>query len=88
VNVLRGEMSLVGPRPLVPEEDCLVLGRYRARLDVSPGMTGHWQVLGSWRIPLGEMVKLDHQYVANWSLWGDLELLLRTLGHVLRRRGA
>ena len=87
VNVLRGEMSLVGPRPLVPEEDCLVIGRYRARLDVSPGMTGHWQVLGSWRVPLEEMVKLDHQYVANWSLWGDLELLLRTLGHVLRRRG-
>ena len=88
LNVLRGEMSLVGPRPLVPEEDRLVLGHYRARLEVSPGMTGHWQVLGSWRIPLGEMVKLDHQYVANWSLWGDLELLLRTLGHVLRRRGA
>lgn len=88
VNVLRGEMSLVGPRPLVPEEDRLVVGHYRARLDVSPGMTGHWQVLGSWRIPLGEMVKLDHQYVAKWSLWGDLELLLRTLGHVLRRRGA
>ena len=88
VNVLRGQMSLVGPRPLVPEEDCLVLGHYRARLDVSPGMTGHWQVLGSWRVPLEEMVKLDHQYVANWSLWGDLELLLRTLGHVLRRRGA
>ena len=51
-------------------------------------MTGHWQVLGSWRIPLGEMVKLDHQYVAKCSLWGDLELLLRTLAHVLRRRGA
>jgi len=88
VNVLRGEMSLVGPRPLVPEEDRLVVGHYRSRLDVSPGMTGHWQVLGSWRIPLEEMVKLDHQYVANWSFWGDLELLLRTLGHVLRGRGA
>jgi lipopolysaccharide/colanic/teichoic acid biosynthesis glycosyltransferase len=88
LNVLRGEMSLVGPRPLVPEEDCLVQGQYRSRLEVSPGMTGHWQVLGSWRVPLDEMVKLDQQYLANWSLWGDLELLLRTLGHVLHRRGA
>ena len=50
-------------------------------------MTGRWQVLGSARIPLQEMVKLDYLYVANWSLWGDLKILLRTVGFVLGRRG-
>ena len=87
-NVLRGEMSLVGPRPLVPEEDCKIEGWYRRRLDVPPGITGHWQVLGSSRnVPLAEMVKLDYLYVANWSLWGDLRLLLRTVPFLLRRGG-
>ena len=88
INVLRGEMSLVGPRPLISEEDRRIEGWYRRRLDVPPGITGHWQVLGSsTRIPLAEMVKLDYLYVANWSLWGDVRLLLRTLGF-LARRGA
>ncbi|HEY8001672.1 MAG TPA: sugar transferase [Solirubrobacterales bacterium] len=88
VNVLRGEMSLVGPRPLIPEEDSRIVGWYRRRLDVPPGMTGHWQVLGSSsQIPLDEMVKLDYLYVANWSLWGDIQLLIRTAGFLARRRG-
>jgi exopolysaccharide biosynthesis polyprenyl glycosylphosphotransferase len=87
VNVLRGEMSLVGPRPLVVEEDNLVQGWLRRRLDVTPGMTGVWQVLGSARIPLHEMVKLDYLYRANWSLWLDIKILLRTGAHVLARRG-
>ena len=88
VNVLRGEMSLVGPRPLIPSEDRKIEGWYRRRLDVPPGITGHWQILGSSaRIPLSEMVKLDYLYVANWSLWGDLRLLLRTIPFVLGRRG-
>jgi exopolysaccharide biosynthesis polyprenyl glycosylphosphotransferase len=87
VNVLRGEMSLVGPRPLVLEDDSRVEGWYRRRLQLAPGMTGRWQVLGSARIPLQEMVKLDYLYVGNWSLWGDLKILLRTVGFVLRGRG-
>jgi exopolysaccharide biosynthesis polyprenyl glycosylphosphotransferase len=86
-NVLRGEMSLVGPRPLVPEEDSLIEGLYRRRLDLAPGMTGQWQTLGSSRIPLLEMVRLDYLYVANWSLWNDLRLLLRTIPHVFSGKG-
>jgi exopolysaccharide biosynthesis polyprenyl glycosylphosphotransferase len=82
-NVLRGEMSLVGPRPLVTDEDARVLGLDRSRLHLTPGMTGPWQVLGA-RVPMQEMVGLDYLYVANWSLWLDLKLLLRTVRHVLR----
>jgi exopolysaccharide biosynthesis polyprenyl glycosylphosphotransferase len=87
LNVIRGEMSLVGPRPLVAEEDQRVEGWHRRRLDLTPGITGHWQILGPARVPLGEMVAIDYLYVANWSLWTDIKILLRTIPHVLRRRG-
>jgi len=87
LNVLRGEMSLVGPRPLVEEEDAMVLGFDRSRLHLTPGMTGHWQVLGSARIPMDEMVAIDYLYVANWSLWNDIKILLRTAVHVCSRGG-
>ncbi len=87
INVLRGEMSLVGPRPLVVEEDSKVEGWHRRRLHLTPGMTGHWQILGSARIPLHEMVKIDYLYVANWSFWGDVKILLRTVPYMLRRGG-
>jgi exopolysaccharide biosynthesis polyprenyl glycosylphosphotransferase len=87
INVLRGEMSLVGPRPLVPEEDRRVQGWSRRRLQLTPGMTGQWQVLGSSRIPLDEMVAIDYLYIANWSLWSDVKILLRTLLYVLGRNG-
>jgi exopolysaccharide biosynthesis polyprenyl glycosylphosphotransferase len=87
LNVLRGEMSLVGPRPLILDEDAQIKGLDRRRLDLTPGMTGHWQILGSARIPLGEMVKIDYLYVAGWSLWSDVKLLLRTIPYVLARRG-
>jgi exopolysaccharide biosynthesis polyprenyl glycosylphosphotransferase len=83
-NVLRGEMSLVGPRPLVIDEDAMVVGLDRSRLHLTPGMTGPWQVLGT-RVPMQEMVAIDYLYVSNWSLWLDLKLLLRTARHVLRR---
>ena len=87
INVLRGEMSLVGPRPLVIEEDQRVEGWHRRRLELMPGMTGHWQILGPVRVPLSEMVAIDYLYVANWSLWKDVKILLRTVPHVLGRRG-
>ncbi len=86
-NVARGDMSLVGPRPLVEDEDAKVVGWFRHRLRLQPGMTGHWQVLGSSRIPLDDMIRIDYLYVANWSLWGDIKLLLRTVPYVLARRG-
>jgi lipopolysaccharide/colanic/teichoic acid biosynthesis glycosyltransferase len=86
-NVLSGDMSLVGPRPLVTDEDSAIEGWQRRRLVVSPGMTGFWQVLGSSRVPREEMVKIDYMYGANWSLWVDVKILLRTVPHVLARRG-
>jgi exopolysaccharide biosynthesis polyprenyl glycosylphosphotransferase len=87
LNIIRGEMSLVGPRPLVLDEDRRVEGWYRRRLELMPGMTGPWQILGPSRVPLNEMGAMDYLYVANWSLWGDLKILLRTVPHVLGRRG-
>jgi exopolysaccharide biosynthesis polyprenyl glycosylphosphotransferase len=87
LNILRGEMSLVGPRPLVLDEDSCVEGWYRRRLELKPGMTGPWQILGPARVPLREMGAIDYLYVANWSLWGDVKILLRTVPHVLGRRG-
>jgi exopolysaccharide biosynthesis polyprenyl glycosylphosphotransferase len=87
LNILRGEMSLVGPRPLVIEEDQRIEGWHRRRLELTPGMTGQWQILGATRVSLREMVAIDYLYVANWSLWTDIKILLRTVPHVLGRRG-
>lgn len=86
-NVVRGDMSLVGPRPLIAEEDRHIQGCHRRRLQLTPGMTGHWQILGSARIPLDEMAQIDYLYVINWSLWNDIKILLRTIPYVAARHG-
>jgi len=87
-NVLKGDMSLVGPRPMPPDVDEKILGWQRHRLDLTPGITGLWQVLGRVNIPFEEMLTLDYLYVMNWSLWQDVRLLVHTLPAVARRRGA
>ena len=84
LNIVRGEMGLVGPRPLVVEEDRQIEGWHRRRLELTPGMTGPWQILGPSRSPLREMAVMDYLYVANWSLWSDIKILLRTVSHVAR----
>jgi lipopolysaccharide/colanic/teichoic acid biosynthesis glycosyltransferase len=84
VNVLVGEMSLVGPRPLILVEDEYVREWARKRLNLKPGITGLWQVLGANAIPFEEMVRLDYLYVMGWSLRNDLSLLARTVPLVLR----
>ena len=86
-NVLAGSMSLVGPRPLVIDEDCHVTGFDRHRLHLTPGITGRWQTLGAARVPLAEMVKIDYLYIANWSLWADIKIMLETIGYLAHGRG-
>jgi exopolysaccharide biosynthesis polyprenyl glycosylphosphotransferase len=85
MNVVSGEMSLVGSRPLIPAEDQAVGDWGRRRLDLKPGMTGLWQVLGRNDIPFSEMVLLDYQYVTTWTLRSDLALLWRTAAVVARQ---
>jgi exopolysaccharide biosynthesis polyprenyl glycosylphosphotransferase len=84
INVLKGEMSLVGPRPLILEEDRHVDGWARRRLDLKPGMTGLWQALGRSDIPFQEMVALDYLYVTTWSPWSDFRLIFQTLPLLVR----
>jgi exopolysaccharide biosynthesis polyprenyl glycosylphosphotransferase len=86
VNVLRGEMSMVGPRPLILDEDQQIADWGRRRLAVKPGITGPWQVLGRNDIPFSEMVAMDYLYVTNWSLMHDIALMLRTVPAVVRAR--
>jgi exopolysaccharide biosynthesis polyprenyl glycosylphosphotransferase len=86
VNVLRGDMSVVGPRPLVTDEDRLFSGWQRRRYHVAPGITGPWQILGSSRVPVEDMVTLDYLYCASWSLWLDVKIIVRTIPYVLSRR--
>ena len=79
INVLRGEMSLIGPRPALPYELELYQDWHRHRLDAPPGITGLWQVSGRNRLSFDEMVQLDIEYMEDWSLYRDLEILVRTL---------
>jgi exopolysaccharide biosynthesis polyprenyl glycosylphosphotransferase len=88
VNVLRGDMSLVGPRPLIESEARQVAGRFRRRGSLTPGVTGLWQVVGRSEIPFDQMVSLDYLYATSWSIWGDLKILVRTFSAVFARHGA
>jgi exopolysaccharide biosynthesis polyprenyl glycosylphosphotransferase len=86
-NVLRGDMSIVGPRPPIPYEVEAYELRHRKRLDMKPGLTGLWQVSGRNRLPFEEMVKLDLFYIENWSLLFDVKIILRTVMVMLRGDG-
>jgi exopolysaccharide biosynthesis polyprenyl glycosylphosphotransferase len=88
LNVLVGQMSLVGPRPLILDEHEHVEPWALKRVDLQPGMTGLWQVLGSSDIPFDEMITLDYRYVSTWSLATDLKLLIHTVPTVLRSRNS
>jgi exopolysaccharide biosynthesis polyprenyl glycosylphosphotransferase len=87
-NVLLGEMSLVGPRPALPEEAALYADHVRRRLAVKPGVTGMWQVSGRSDLSWDETVRLDLRYVENWSLALDLQILWKTISVVFKRSGA
>jgi lipopolysaccharide/colanic/teichoic acid biosynthesis glycosyltransferase len=87
-NVLRGQMSIVGPRPALMSEIVRFENDHLGRLAVKPGMTGPWQVSGRSEIPFQTMMKLDMDYVERWSLWLDVQLLLRTIPAVISGRGA
>ncbi len=88
VNVLLGQMSLVGPRPPTPDEVALYEPWHMQRLHGIPGITGLWQVSGRSHVPFDEMCLLDIYYLENWSVWLDLQILLMTLPRVLLRHGA
>ena len=87
INVWRGEMSLIGPRPALPYEMELYQEWHRRRLDVAPGITGLWQVSGRNRLSFSDMVRLDVQYLEDWSLLGDLKILMRTVPTLLLGSG-
>ena len=88
INVLRGEMSLVGPRPLPTAEQEQIRGWQRRRLSMKPGITGIWQVSGRNAVDFEDWMRMDLEYVDSWSLALDLRLLLQTIPAVLSRRGA
>ena len=88
LNVLWGEMSLVGPRPLPIRDYDQLQPWHRKRYLVLPGMTGLWQVSGRIDLSFDDLVRLDFYYIENWSIWLDITILARTLPAVLARRGA
>ena len=88
INVLRGEMSLVGPRPGLPSEVSQYQEWHRRRLEIQPGITGLWQVRGRSELTFDEMVMLDIYYGENWSLGTDVQILVRTIPQILFGDGA
>jgi lipopolysaccharide/colanic/teichoic acid biosynthesis glycosyltransferase len=88
INVFKGDMSLVGPRPLPIKEAEECVGTADMRHMVQPGITGLWQILGRSDIPYEEMMQLDYLYVTNWTLRWDIKIILRTTIAIVRKRGA
>jgi lipopolysaccharide/colanic/teichoic acid biosynthesis glycosyltransferase len=88
VNVLRGEMSLVGPRPLPTRDYNLLEEWHLKRYLVLPGMTGLWQISGRSNLSFDDLVRLDFFYLDNWSIWLDITILARTIPAVMSQRGA
>jgi exopolysaccharide biosynthesis polyprenyl glycosylphosphotransferase len=88
LNVLRGEMSLVGPRPLPLRDYALLEDRHKVRYSVLPGMTGLWQISGRSGLTFDDLVRLDFTYLENWSIWLDITVIARTIPAVITRRGA
>jgi lipopolysaccharide/colanic/teichoic acid biosynthesis glycosyltransferase len=88
LNVLRGEMSLVGPRPLPIRDYHLLEPWHRKRYLVLPGITGLWQISGRSELTFDDLVRLDFYYLENWSIWLDVTILLKTVPAVFGRRGA
>ena len=88
INVLKGEMSLVGPRPLPLRDFERMSEMHKRRLAAIPGMSGYWQISGRSNLSFDDMVRLDLYYIENWSLSFDIKIILKTLGAVLRREGA
>ncbi|MNR82118.1 putative sugar transferase EpsL [compost metagenome] len=87
-NVIRGEMSLVGPRPPLPKEVVLYSAEQKQRLAVVPGCTGLWQVSGRSTTTFNRMIELDLDYIENWSLRRDLLIVLKTVRVILRMEGS
>jgi exopolysaccharide biosynthesis polyprenyl glycosylphosphotransferase len=87
-NVLSGEMSLVGPRPPLPDEVKKYEWMFRRRLSVKPGITCIWQISGRNHVSFEKWMRMDHEYIENWSIWLDLKILLKTIPAVLFTRGA
>jgi lipopolysaccharide/colanic/teichoic acid biosynthesis glycosyltransferase len=88
LNVVAGQMSLIGPRPLPRAEQEKIVGWHRRRLSMKPGMTGLWQVSGRSNVDFDQWMKLDLQYVDTWSLRQDARILLKTIPVLLHRKGA
>ena len=87
-NVLRGQMSLVGPRPLPLRDHQLLDDWHKARYLVLPGMTGLWQISGRSGLSFDDLVRLDFTYLENWSIWLDVSIILKTIPAVFSGRGA
>jgi len=88
INVVLGDMSLVGPRPFVVEEAAGIEGWARKRFEARPGMTGLWQVSGRNELSHLELCRLDYLYVASWSFWWDMQILWQTPATIFKGRGA
>ena len=87
-NVLRGEMSLVGPRPLPLRDHALLQDWHKARYNVLPGMTGLWQISGRSGLSFDDLVRLDFTYLENWSVWLDVTIIAKTIPAVVTGKGA